>query len=148
MYRECRSKRIKRNSLTPSDSFLIASLDREIALLDKQISDRVGPKDLAKHLNFSSLDLLKVIGKRQMAIDFILTESDSTGYYYAMAYRDNKLDFIPLFSKKDLARYEAMGESGINAMSKPLFGKLIWGKLLSYMKGYNSVYFAPISSFK
>jgi len=146
LYRECRSKRIKRNSLTPSDSLLIAALDREIALLDKQISDRVGPKDLAKHLNFSSLDLLKVIGKRQMAIDFILTESDSTGYYYAMVYRDNKLDFIPLFSKKDLARYETMGESGINAMSKPLFGRLIWEKFLPYMKDYNSVYFAPISS--
>ena len=101
LYRECRSKRIKRNSLTPSDSLLIASLDREIALLDKQISDRVGPKDLAKHLNFSSSDLLKAIGNKQMAIDFIITEPDSIGNYYAMIYKDNKLDFIPLFSKKD-----------------------------------------------
>lgn len=146
LYRECRSKRIKRNSLTPSDSLLIAALDREITLLDKQISDRVGPKDLAKHLNFSSLDVLKAIGKRHMAIDFILTESDSTGYYYAMVYRDNKLDFIPLYSQKDITRYETMGESGINAISKPLFGKLIWGKLLSYMNGYNGVYFSPVSS--
>ena len=146
LYRECRSKRIKRNSLTPSDSLLIASLDREIALLDKQISDRVGPKDLAKHLNFTSSDLLKAIGNKQMAIDFILTESDSIGNYYAMIYKDNKLDFIPLFSKKDLARYETMGESGINAMSKLQFGKLIWGKLLPYMKNCNSVYFSPVSS--
>lgn len=146
LYRECRSKRIKRNSLTPSDSLLIASLDREIALLDKQISNRVGPKDLAKHLIFTSSDLFKAIGNKQMAIDFIITEPDSIGNYYAMIYRDNKLDFIPLFSKKDLARFEAMGESGINALSKPLFGKLIWGKLLPYMKDCNSVYFAPVSS--
>ena len=146
LYRECRSKRIKRNSLTPSDSLLIASLDREIALLDKQISDRVGPKDLAKHLNFTSSDLLKAIGNKHMAIDFILTESDSIGNYYAMIYNDNKLDFIPLFSKKDVARYETMGEAGINAMSKPQFGKLIWGKLLPCMKDCNSLYFSPVSS--
>jgi tetratricopeptide (TPR) repeat protein len=146
LYRECRSKRIKRNSLSPSDSILIAALDREITLLEKQISDRVGPQDLIKHLNYSSSDLFKTIGKKQMAIDFILTESDSIKDYYAMIYRDNKLDYIHLFSKNDIARYEGMGESGINAMSKPLFGKLIWGKLLPYLKGYNDVYFAPVSS--
>jgi hypothetical protein len=81
-----------------------------------------------------------------MAIDFILTESDSICDYYAMIYRNNKLDFIPLFSKKDLARYEHMGESGINALSKPRFGKLIWGKLLQYMNDYNCVYFAPVGA--
>ena len=143
LFRECRSKRIKRNSLSPSDSLKIAALDREITLLEKQISDRVGPRDLTKHLNFSSSDLFKTIGKKQMAIDFILTESDSIKDYYAMIYRDNKLDYIHLFSNKDIARYEGMGESGINAMSKPLFGKLVWGKLLPHINNCDELYFSP-----
>lgn len=143
LYRECRSKRIKRNSLSPSDSLKIAALDREITLLEKQISDRVGPRDLTKHLNFSSSDLFKAIGKKQMAIDFIITESDSIKDYFAMIYRDNILDYIHLFSNKDIARYEGMGESGINAMAKPLFGKLIWGKLLPHIDNCDELYFSP-----
>lgn len=143
LYRECRSKRVKRNNLSPSDSLVIATLDREITLLEKQISDRVGPRELTKHLNFSYSDLFKTIGKKQIAIDFILTESDSIKDYYAMIYRGNKLDYIHLFSNKDIECYEGMGESGINAMAKPLFGKLIWGKLLPYMMDYNDLFFSP-----
>lgn len=146
LYRECRAKRIKRNSLSPSDSLQIVTLDREIALLDKQISNRVGPKALAYNLTFSSSDLLKALGKNRMAIDFIMMKSDSISNYYAMIYKNNNIDFVPLFSKSDIAKYETMGESGINAITKPLFGKLIWAKILPYITDCKEVFFSPVGS--
>lgn len=143
LYSESKRKRIKRASLTPSDSIQIVNLDREINLIDKQLADRVSAKDLLKPLSFSSSDLQKSLGKNKMAIDFIMMDTDSLSRYYALIYKNDNILLLPLFTKKEIAKYETMGESGINAISKPLFGKLIWGKLLPHIKNSEELFFSP-----
>ena len=144
LFSECKRKRIKRESLNPSDSIQILNLDREINLIDKQLADRVSAKDLLKPLSFSSSDLQKSFGNKKMAIDFIMMATDSLSRYYAVIYKKDNIQLLPLFSKAEIAKYEKMGESGINALSKPLFGKLIWGKLLPHIKNCDELYFSPV----
>ncbi|MDL2244263.1 CHAT domain-containing protein [Parabacteroides sp. OttesenSCG-928-J18] len=145
----------KKNSLNAAkasgDSISVASLNRLVDELERDLTTQfVSISSLKKSLNISSDDVLKGLGKSNVAIDFVRYIQNDTTLYGAFIFSSKLRDplFISLFDESVLLDNVLNSDGSTNynfyrdKKAKGKFYRIVWSKLESHLEGYESIYFS------
>jgi CHAT domain-containing protein len=133
------------------DTLQIQRLTSKISSAERQLSNaNVSSKVLRKMLDVDIRQIIKAIGKRGLAIDFVRYNSNDTFRYGAFIFSQNlkQPHFVQICDEATLLSQVQKSDGSINAIfyrdkgNKGSSYNLIWGKLVKYFDGYDDIYFS------
>ncbi|MCR5153097.1 MAG: CHAT domain-containing protein [Prevotella sp.] len=150
---------------TCNDSARIVSLNRDIATLEKEISESLQAyADFTRDIDLTWRDVQQRLTDNETAVEFVIIDpralthpTDTTVYYGAMLLNKNfeAPKFVPLSAKNatddiirqlsyEAGRGEAADEANITSLSRSL-NDFIWQPITTCITPGNRVSFAPVS---
>lgn len=150
---------------TCNDSARIVSLNRDIATVEKEISESLQAyADFTRDIDLTWRDVQQRLTDNETAVEFVIIDpralthpTDTTVYYGAMLLNKNfeAPKFVPLSAKNatddiirqlsyEAGRGEAADEANITSLSRSL-NDFIWQPITTCITPGNRVSFAPVS---
>lgn len=134
---------------TRGDSLTIKNLQEQTLKIERDLSQEfVSLKSLSKKLDITSKDVVRNIGSKSLAIDFVRYWDADTIKYGAFVFSSRMTNpvLIDLFTEKYLQQEAFLSDNKVNYnffkdKTKENF-RMVWGKLTSYMNNYTNVYFS------
>lgn len=134
---------------TRGDSLTIKNLQEQTLKIERDLSQEfVSLKSLSKKLDITSKDVVRNIGSKSLAIDFVRYWDADTIKYGAFVFSSRMTSpvLIDLFTEKYLQQEAFLSDNKVNYnffkdKTKENF-RMVWGKLTSYMNNYTNVYFS------
>lgn len=134
---------------TRGDSLTIKNLQEQTLKIERDLSQEfVSLKGLSKKLDITSKDVVRNIGSKSLAIDFVRYWDADTIKYGAFVFSSRMTSpvLIDLFTEKYLQQEAFLSDNKVNYnffkdKTKENF-RMVWGKLTSYMNNYTNVYFS------
>lgn len=134
---------------TIGDSLAIKNLQEQTLKFERDLSQEfVSLKNLSKKLDVTSKDVVRNIGSKSLAIDFVRYWDADTIKYGAFVFSSRMTSpvLIDLFTEKYLQQEAFLSDNKVNYnffkdKTKENF-RMVWGKLTSYMNNYTNVYFS------
>lgn len=134
---------------TIGDSLTIKNLQEQTLKIERDLSQEfVSLKSLSKKLDITSKDVVRNIGSKSLAIDFVRYWDADTIKYGAFVFSSRMTSpvLIDLFTEKYLQQEAFLSDNKVNYnffkdKTKENF-RMVWGKLTSYMNNYTNVYFS------
>lgn len=134
---------------TIGDSLTIKNLQEQTLKIERDLSQEfVSLKSLSKKLDITSEDVVRNIGSKSLAIDFVRYWDADTIKYGAFVFSSIMTSpvLVDLFTEKHLQQEAFLSDNKVNYnffkdKTKENF-RMVWGKLTSYMNNYTNVYFS------
>lgn len=134
---------------TIGDSLAIKDLREQTLKIERDLSQEfVSLKSLSKKLDITSKDVVRNIGSKSLAIDFVRYWDADTIKYGAFVFSSRMTSpvIIDLFTEKHLQQEAFLSDNKVNYnffkdKTKENF-RMVWGKLISYMNNYTNIYFS------
>lgn len=97
-------------------------------------------------LKYRWQDVQQALTPHSVAIEFA-SSSRIAGQYIALVLRNTRMPQVVIVSEDDRAIRDAIAASNKNqAFSRPVMGKIVWGKILPHLHAGDTVYFTPTST--
>lgn len=134
---------------TIGDSLTIKNIQEQTIKIERDLSQEfVSLKSLSKKLDITSKDVVRNIGSKSLAIDFVRYRDADTIKYGAFVFSSRMTSpvLIDLFTEKYLQQEAFLSDNKVNYnffkdKTKENF-RMVWGKLTSYMNNYTNIYFS------